>query len=104
MMAAYDAFLCAMPLIMMIKTALCLFASDLDRSNTGVQFASVSRQTTFLVEFNGQVCWKAAPFYFMNAAANDIALYCSYYCLSYHRIYHGPSLGSVQSTTRCLST
>jgi hypothetical protein len=54
-MFAYDCFLCAIPIVLIAKTILCIVASLIDKPHQNIYIDSVSQLTIFLVNFNGQV-------------------------------------------------
>lgn len=55
LMDIYDSFLCAIPLFLIAKTSLCIYAHHIDKENRGNYIDQVSRLTTFLLNFNDQV-------------------------------------------------
>lgn len=55
LMNVYDTFLCAIPLFLIAKTSLCIFAHQLDIENRGLMVDRVSSLTIFLLRFNDQV-------------------------------------------------
>lgn len=54
-MDLYDAFLCALPSVLMAKTILCIFAWKADRLNHGPSIEQVGILTKSLTAINGQV-------------------------------------------------
>src|ERR1700712_4346604 len=52
-MLAYDCFLCAIPIVLIVKIILCIVASRIDKAHQNIYIDSVSQLTIFLVNFNG---------------------------------------------------
>ena len=55
-MNVYDGLLCFIPVVLIAKVILVVVISQKDKAHHGIDIEFVSKATTFLVEFNGQVC------------------------------------------------
>jgi hypothetical protein len=55
LLTAFDAFLIAIPILLMVKIVLCMVASVIDRKHQDASIDAVSNLTIFLVKFNSQV-------------------------------------------------
>lgn len=99
-LVAYDCSLCAIPIVLIVKTILCIVASRIDKDNQNIYIDSVSQLAIFLVSFNGQVKYSPA---LVDAEDSNIlisVIHSIHHCICYHHEHHGPSMGPLQSTRR----
>lgn len=94
-MTIYDIFLCAIPLFLIAKTSLCIYAHQLDKYNSGYSIDAVSQLTTLLLNFNDQVSWhhKLPPP--LTSLTHEQACHCLYDSLRHYNVHPCQAIGSL---------
>lgn len=97
-MTVYDSFLCAIPLFLIAKTSLCIYAHNLDKYHSGYTIDAVSRLTIFLLNFNDQVSLRHVLPPLLASLTNVQARHCLHDSFRYYHVHPCQTTGSLQST------